>query len=225
MRSGVTHLAFDATVLQLRNYGEADRIVEFLSEPHGRISVLARGARASRRRFAGVLDRFVSVHVQVRVRPGLWHLDAADIRALRLGLRESWERLQRAHRLCELARVLSPEGEPSQLYPLLAIGLDALSEGSATGSIKAMVGMVRAAGLLPDLEACSQCGQRAAVVMLRAGVGAWCARCAPADQAMPEVIAVLRGNPALHQSQLDAVEELLGGVVATHTGKAMRSFA
>ncbi|MBI4644586.1 MAG: DNA repair protein RecO, partial [Deltaproteobacteria bacterium] len=45
-----------AIVLQVRDYGEADRLVNFLTPDAGRVSGVAKHAKKSRRRFANCLD-------------------------------------------------------------------------------------------------------------------------------------------------------------------------
>src|SRR2546428_10830208 len=53
-----------------RPYGESDRIVTLNAEQHGKITGIAKGAKNSRRRFAGTLEPFVRVHVVFRQRAG-----------------------------------------------------------------------------------------------------------------------------------------------------------
>lgn len=55
-------------VLHARAYGESDRIVTLLTEHFGKLSGIAKGARNSRRRFAGTLEPFVQVRVVFRQR-------------------------------------------------------------------------------------------------------------------------------------------------------------
>ncbi|HJQ98647.1 MAG TPA: DNA repair protein RecO, partial [Candidatus Polarisedimenticolaceae bacterium] len=62
-------IATPAFVLRTRAYGESDRIVTFITEEHGKLAGIAKGARNSRRRFAGTLEPFVRVRVVFRQRP------------------------------------------------------------------------------------------------------------------------------------------------------------
>ena len=52
--------AFDtpAVVVRVVDYGEADRIVTLLTRARGKLAAMARGARKSRRRFAGGVGMF-----------------------------------------------------------------------------------------------------------------------------------------------------------------------
>ena len=56
-------------VLHARPYGESDRIVTFITEKHGKLTGIAKGARNSRRRFGGTLEPFVHVRVVFQQRP------------------------------------------------------------------------------------------------------------------------------------------------------------
>lgn len=50
-------------------YGESDLVVTLFTEAVGRVSALARGARASRRRFAGTLEPMHTLKVELSERP------------------------------------------------------------------------------------------------------------------------------------------------------------
>src|SRR5262245_59880701 len=62
-------LVTPALVLRTRSYGESDRIVTFITEQHGKVTGIAKGAKNSRRRFAGTLEPFVRVRLVFRQRP------------------------------------------------------------------------------------------------------------------------------------------------------------
>jgi DNA repair protein RecO (recombination protein O) len=61
-------LSTPALVLRTRPYGESDRIATFITEEHGKVAGIAKGAKNSRRRFAGTLEPFVLVRVVFRQR-------------------------------------------------------------------------------------------------------------------------------------------------------------
>src|SRR5438067_9627088 len=61
-------LATSALVLRTRPYGESDRIVTLITEQHGKLVGIAKGAKNSRRRFAGTLEPFVRIRVVFRQR-------------------------------------------------------------------------------------------------------------------------------------------------------------
>jgi DNA repair protein RecO len=62
-------IATPAFVLHTRSFGESDRIVILITEQHGKVAGIAKGAKNSRRRFAGTLEPFVHVRAVFRQRP------------------------------------------------------------------------------------------------------------------------------------------------------------
>lgn len=54
----VSRITTKAIVLRRVNYGEADRIIDLLTEKSGRVTVLAKGARRSRSRLAGGVEPY-----------------------------------------------------------------------------------------------------------------------------------------------------------------------
>jgi len=55
----------DAVLLRRIEYGDYDYIITFLSETNGKISVIAKNAKKSIRRFQGSLDLFSTMNIQV----------------------------------------------------------------------------------------------------------------------------------------------------------------
>src|SRR5207249_4265570 len=62
-------IATAAFVLRTRPYGESDRIVTLITETQGKVTGIAKGAKNSRRRFAGTLEPFVHIRTVFRQRP------------------------------------------------------------------------------------------------------------------------------------------------------------
>ncbi|HTJ40903.1 MAG TPA: DNA repair protein RecO, partial [Kofleriaceae bacterium] len=78
----MTARSFDeAMVLRQTPFGESDAVVTLFTRTHGKISALARGARASKKRFAGALGLLVLSRVDLKRKPrgDLWSLDAAEL--------------------------------------------------------------------------------------------------------------------------------------------------
>ncbi len=172
-------------VVRVADLGEADRIVEIVTAERGRVSLVARGGRASRRRFAGALDLFETLRVQARARGALWQLIAADVLAARLPIRGSLVLLDRAARLVATARGLANELEPSpEVFTALTWGLDRLAAGAVDEATLAYPRLLTGAGIGPDYDRCMRCGQRApATLALEAREGqALCPRCGTGPQ-------------------------------------------
>src|SRR5678815_1769096 len=59
-----------AFVVKVVHYGDADAVVTFFTEAIGKVAALARGARKSKRRFAGSLESMHTIRVTLEERPG-----------------------------------------------------------------------------------------------------------------------------------------------------------
>jgi DNA repair protein RecO (recombination protein O) len=152
-----------AIVLRTVDTGEADRVVTLLSRERGKVAAFARGARASRRRFGGALEPFTLVRAEVRERPGaeLLGLDSLAVVDAFAGIRGDLARIACAAYAAELARDLVRDHEPHEdLFDLLGAYLAGLARAAAspTGLRAFELGALRAAGLLPRLDACARCG-------------------------------------------------------------------
>jgi len=175
-----------AIVLRTVDYGENDVIAHLLVRGRGRVSAFARGARSSRRRFAGALEPFQLVEVLLSERNGqeLWMLREAAVAEAYGGLREDLHRIAHAGYAAELAHELSRPAEPAdELFVLMDEFLRRLSAGPATSSrlraleLRALAG----AGLSPELSVCARCGGEVpwGKAAFDAGAGGLaCARCA-----------------------------------------------
>ena len=152
-----------AIVLGGVDYGEADRIVQLLTPERGRLAALARGARKSRKRFAGALD--LGNRITALLRPGrgeLWHLQGAHLEHGHPHLRQDLDRIALAAYACELVAALAPVDQPAlKLFGLLEVALLVLDAATAPPADSFRVGLeakaLTFAGLAPNLRACDSC--------------------------------------------------------------------
>ncbi len=188
-----------AIVLRLQDLGESDRLVWLLTERHGRLSAVARGARKSRKRFGGDLDLFQLITATVSLRPrGALH-SLTDCRANQVYplLRADVERFATASVFVELVSHLTREGDPDPaLFAQTAASLATLAAPGPSPDqsclAAGLVGLLSTAGFLGDLSACASCGEdltagRFAVVVQPEGRVA-CERCGaegPAARRLP----------------------------------------
>jgi DNA repair protein RecO (recombination protein O) len=149
------------------DYGEADRIVRLLSPTLGRVSVLARAARRSNRRFTGALE--AGNRITATVRPGrgdLWHLKAAKLEDGRLHARADLEVLSLLAYACEVCGELArPLHSEPRLFGLLDMALVLLDGVTAPPSPLFRLGLeakaLTFAGLTPTLDRCAICSEPA----------------------------------------------------------------
>lgn len=177
----------DAIVLHAADYQESSRLVRLVTRQHGVQSVVARGARNSRKRFGAGLDLFVEGQAQLDWRAGrdLQTLTGFDAVRIRPALAADLGRFAAASALAEcVLRLMHDEATP-QGYDGVAAGLEAIAQapGSAVtaAALGALWGVVAAAGFAPAVERCAECGAPlplAGEVRFHHGVGGClCAGC------------------------------------------------
>ena len=157
----------DAVLLRSVDFGEADRIVTLLTSRHGKVSLLARSARRSKRRFGGALEPFSLLDVELSFGQGdLGELHAASVtRAFPVLLRDL-ARMTAAGAALELVREVMPERTPDPSVFACTIAMfDALSQealATAPLALAFRAHVMGLAGFAPRLSACGVCGKRPA---------------------------------------------------------------
>ena len=182
--------ATPAIVLRTRDYMESDRIVTLLTEQMGKLGGIAKGAKASRRRFEHRLEPFSHVMLYFRRRPHgqlvfITRAEAAGLQPFRL--EDDLGRLALGAYMLELAEALTSEdAEASGAYHLLAEALAALGAGEATTALRQAyeLRMFRWAGFGMQFDRCRVCAESqaravgsAAVYFIIGRGGIVCARC------------------------------------------------
>lgn len=157
-----------ALVSRLVDYGDADRVVTLLSERHGKVAALARGARRSRRRFGAALDLFVLGEASLKVRHGARSMPLLErfdpVEDLSLAITGDVITVAHGSYMLELARELWPSGqEEPELFRAIVAALRALAARRGTGPCVLLLRafelrVLGAMGLAPSLERCVHCG-------------------------------------------------------------------
>lgn len=155
----------EAIVVGRHDLGESDRIVRLLTAGQGRVDVVARGARASRKRFGGALDLGTRVVVRWRVgRGSMPTLEAADVIAAPKRVRDSYERVVLLAYGCDVLATLSEHGlEGPRGFGLLGAFLTALEdelEPTVATRVALEAKALTFAGIAPQLVVCPSCGER-----------------------------------------------------------------
>lgn len=150
-------------VLGTTDFGEADRLVHLMTRDRGRITGRARGARRSRKRYGGKLDRFSLVRCQLRMGRGD-RIALGDVDLLQpfLGIRSDLVRTAMADHMIELVRLVAREQERNErLFGLVVQALSTLDAGPTPpeGWHHALVlTLLEHAGLAMALDRCCACG-------------------------------------------------------------------
>lgn len=177
-----------AVVLRSDAFGEADRIVTLFTARHGKLRAIARRARSSRRRFAG-LQACVLGTVRVEHKPSqaLHVLHEFAVEEGQVALLSDLGRLSHAAYFCELTDVLSPpEAHEPRLFTLLCEVLRELHREPANVERlrRFEARALEILGFLPAIDACVQCSKKIADAAGWSATGLLCDECAPEPQAI-----------------------------------------
>jgi len=225
-------LKVTAVVLRTVDHGEADRVVTLLARGHGKLAAYARGARASRRRFAGALEPFTLVAAELAGGGGdrLRRLESASPERAFQAIRGDLARIACAAYAVELARELTQDHQPhDELFDLLVAYLTRLDAAPARpAALRAFeLAALAATGFQPRLDGCARCGEPLEGALADASGlafspedgGAVCGGCAGGPDGR-------RGGPGLLPLAADTLAALLrlqaGGLAAADEPMADR---
>jgi DNA repair protein RecO (recombination protein O) len=150
-------------VLRAMKLGEADRIVTFFTQSHGRVRAVAKGIRKSKSRFGGRLDAFTHVDLMLyKSRGDLDIVTSAEIIGRPKRLRADYPSFCAASAMADAVDRTTPERDRNaRTFLLLRSGLQALEEGATDPALLAYAFLAKLssmAGLHPTLTACVDCG-------------------------------------------------------------------
>lgn len=155
-----------ALLLKRTDYREADLIVTLFSASYGKVSALARGARNSRKRFAGALEPIHTLDVELDEpkRGDLFDLRNSDVAIPRVHLSRDLDKLQGAGKVLGWLREALPERHPEpELWGLTEALMEDLDQPQtrdtdlALGSFGLQFLSLLGWGL--DFESCVKCGK------------------------------------------------------------------
>jgi DNA repair protein RecO (recombination protein O) len=151
-----------AVVLKTIDFGETDKIVHLFVRSAGRVGAIARGARRSRKRFAGALQTGHLVRARYVIgRSDLARLESAVIVQTYDGLLSLDRGLRAGEAIALVRRVLEPLHPEPELFDAFVAYLAAESGGESAAPLAAF--LLRALvlhGVGPDLSACGKCQKR-----------------------------------------------------------------
>jgi DNA repair protein RecO (recombination protein O) len=182
-----------AIVLRARDYAESDRIVTLLTLHAGKLSGIAKGAKASRHRFERKLEPFSHVVLHFRRRPHgrlvfITRAEAADLKQHVLD--DDLAKIALGSYMLELTDALTmEESEAADAYRVLLDGLGALSTRFADAALRQAFEMrlLAWAGFGLEFTQCRICStlnganadNGASVYFVVSRGGIVCAKCRP----------------------------------------------
>lgn len=158
-------LATSAILLRRVDYGDFDLILTLFTEASGKIFVIAKHAKKSRKRFAGVLELFTVLKITCRTgrNAGLPVLQEASLEEPFAGIRESMLKTAYASYWSELVTAWAEESQQlARLYRLLVhvlAGLDRRQMDPALLNLVFQMRFLDIAGICPNLHYCCVCKQ------------------------------------------------------------------
>lgn len=204
-------LVTDAIVLHAFDYLESSRILKLVTREGGVRSVLARGARNSRRRFGSALDLFAQGTAELQTKPGrdLDTLSSFDVTRARPQLASHLARFAGAGTIAELTLRFARDVADPGLYDAVAAALDAIAvappERAPDVTLAGAWRILGELGLAPTIDHCAECHaavdlESPAIFSHPAG-GVVCARCGH----------LARGGRSLPVSARAALRDWLAG--------------
>jgi DNA repair protein RecO (recombination protein O) len=159
----VTLIQTDAVVLHAFSYLESSRILRLATRDAGVVSVLAKGARRSSRRFGTAVDLFAEGQVQFYAKAGrdLHTLASFDVVRSRPALATDLGRFMAASAVAELVlRFARDDAEPA-LFEVLVDALDRIEMAAPPATREAGLAgawqLVGELGFAPTLVECAEC--------------------------------------------------------------------
>ena len=153
-----------AIVLRSWSFGESDKIVCFLTESHGKVTGIAKGAKRSRKRFVNSLEPFSLVNLRFHDRPGtsLAFIQGCDLIRFFKQLTTSLEKIAHASYLMEITDGLSGERDENRaLFAHLRDGLNFIEESGTSVLFVTFfeLKLLTLSGYQPMLSQCRRCGK------------------------------------------------------------------
>jgi DNA repair protein RecO (recombination protein O) len=236
-----------AIVLRARPFGDSDLIVSLLTEQHGKVTGIAKGAKRSRKRFANSFEPFSFVNLRFQDRPhsALVFILACDLAfgSWSKRLHNSLEKIAYASYLVEITDGFIGEREENQaVFNHLKEGLTYIEEHEPSLTFLTLfeLNLLRLVGYQPALDRCLRCdadrGQTASTAWyfsVRDG-GVLCLSCA---QLRTEVVSLKTRdldflaniqNVGTTQTPLlppvnKEVRHVVSGFIQFHLGKEIKS--
>ena len=193
-----------AIVLRARDYAEADRIVTLLTRDFGKLSGIAKGAKASRRRFERKLEPFTHTMLYFRRRPHgqLVFITRAERSDSAPPEFDELSKIALGSYMLELTDALTTEeAEAVAAYQVLAGGLEVLGRRTPTIALRQSfeLKILQAAGFGLEFGRCRLCGkfpepEGGAVYFVPSRGGIVCPRCR--GQAVESAVRMHASNAA-----------------------------
>ncbi len=154
----------DAILIRRIEYGDHDLIITYFTRSMGRLSVMAKNARLSVKRFAGALDPFTVMNIQCtwpKRKNRMPILNSVDIETAFARIRTNAVHTGYASYWLEMVNAWMEEGrQEPELYDLLFYVLKQLNDGIMDVKVLSLLFQIRfmgISGFTPNLSCCGRC--------------------------------------------------------------------
>jgi DNA repair protein RecO (recombination protein O) len=151
-----------AIVIKSMNLSESDRLITFMTENHGKVKCVAKGARKAKNQFWGSLEPMSLIHLIYfgREHQSLFRLNHSDIIESFQTIRDDFDKLYTGIYFLDLidAMILEGHWEP-KVFGLLYQALAALNQQTELEPLRRLfeIRLLSLSGYKPQLEHCVLC--------------------------------------------------------------------
>lgn len=150
-----------AIILRRKSFGEADWLLTLLTQNHGKIKAIAKGARKVTSRLAGFSELFTVVSCQINFQPSIPIISQVTHELLLDGVTHNLAIYQSLHIFAEVVDSATHEDDVQPaLYAFVRDGFSRLVvDNRVTTLTEVLLGLTRQLGIVPQVEVCSLCGE------------------------------------------------------------------
>lgn len=228
----------DAVVLRTYKSGEADRVVVLWTREHGKVRVLAKGARKTTSRLGATLETLAYVNVDLVKTRGEFYIARHVAHRERLAtLRGSYSRISAGYAVVEAVDAIPSDGVPDEeIFNLLTRVLLTLDDESFDPTLvpaSFFLRLLTLDGSGPVVDSCVNCGRSGPLVSFDAEIGGTlCDHCRQGTSISVDALALLRrvlgGELAsvLRESSPAGAGEVMSlaqAAIEIHFGRRLRS--
>lgn len=145
-----------AIILRRVDYGEADRVITFITPDRGKIAVMAKGVRREKSKLAGGIELFSETDVTiVEGRGDLGILASARLVEYYKNIVTDYERVTSAYQVIKFINDLTEDSAGSEFYELLNTALKAINNLELSVVLSEAwykLNILKLMGLEPDLR-------------------------------------------------------------------------
>ncbi len=152
----------EGIVLRRSNFGEADRVITFLTPDRGKVRAVAKGVRRIKSRMAGHLELFGSVEIMLASGRNLDVITSARLTRSADSILADYERVGYGYLFAEMTdRLLEDEQSHPELYASLTESYEYLAEQGVDRLVELFfkLRLLDALGYWPHLSNCTVCHQ------------------------------------------------------------------